>query len=42
MTIQELKSAFISKYGKSAEAVYFSPGRVTLIGEHIDFVVSMD
>ena len=37
MSIQELKSAFESAYGKAAEAVYFSPGRVNLIGEHTDY-----
>ena len=37
MTVQELKSAFVSAYGKASEAVYFSPGRVNLIGEHTDY-----
>ena len=37
MTVTELKSAFQSAYGKEAEAVYFSPGRVNLIGEHTDY-----
>lgn len=37
MTVQELKSAFETAYGKAAEAVYFSPGRVNLIGEHTDY-----
>jgi len=37
MTVQELKSAFEAAYGKTAEAVYFSPGRVNLIGEHTDY-----
>ena len=37
MTVQELKSAFESAYGQKAEAVYFSPGRVNLIGEHTDY-----
>lgn len=37
MTLQELKSTFESAYGKPADAVYFSPGRVTLIGEHTDY-----
>jgi len=35
--VQELKSAFEAAYGKAAEAVYFSPGRVNLIGEHTDY-----
>lgn len=37
MTVSELKTAFQSAYGKPAEAVYFSPGRVNLIGEHTDY-----
>jgi len=37
MTVQELKSAFETAYGEAAEAVYFSPGRVNLIGEHTDY-----
>jgi galactokinase len=37
MTVQELKTAFESAYGTAAEAVYFSPGRVNLIGEHTDY-----
>ena len=37
MTVQELKASFESAYGKTAEAVYFSPGRVNLIGEHTDY-----
>ncbi len=37
MTVQELKSAFETTYGKAAEAVYFAPGRVNLIGEHTDY-----
>jgi galactokinase len=37
MTVQELKSAFESADGKAADAVYFSPGRVNLIGEHTDY-----
>ena len=37
MTILELQSAFKTAYGKSADAVYFSPGRVNLIGEHTDY-----
>jgi galactokinase len=37
MTVQELQSAFETAYGKAAEAVYFSPGRVNLIGEHTDY-----
>ncbi|MFZ4726331.1 MAG: galactokinase [Paludibacter sp.] len=37
MTVQELKTAFEATYGKLADAVYFSPGRVNLIGEHTDY-----
>lgn len=37
MTTQELKSAFEATYGKPADAVYFAPGRVNLIGEHTDY-----
>lgn len=37
MTTQELKTAFEATYGKQAEAVYFAPGRVNLIGEHTDY-----
>ncbi|MDP4238564.1 MAG: galactokinase family protein, partial [Bacteroidota bacterium] len=37
MTVQELKSSFKTAYGREAEAVYFAPGRVNLIGEHTDY-----
>jgi galactokinase len=37
MNVQELKAAFDAAYGKQAEAVYFAPGRVNLIGEHTDY-----
>ncbi len=37
MTINELKIAYQESYNKQAEAVYFSPGRVNLIGEHTDY-----
>lgn len=37
MTVQELKNAFLETYGKASDAVYFSPGRVNLIGEHTDY-----
>lgn len=36
MTIQELKLSFQKAYSKDTEAVYFSLGRVNLIGEHTD------
>ncbi len=32
-----MKQAFAKAYGKEATAVYFSPGRVNLIGEHTDY-----
>lgn len=37
MEVSELKKAFKETYGHEAEAVYFSPGRVNLIGEHTDY-----
>lgn len=37
MEVSELKQAFAQTYGKPATAVYFSPGRVNLIGEHTDY-----
>lgn len=37
MTTQEMKVAFDQAYGQKAEKVFFSPGRVNLIGEHTDY-----
>ena len=37
MTVQELKTAFETAYNQAADAVYFAPGRVNLIGEHTDY-----
>lgn len=37
MTVQELQKAFVDAYGVKEDAVYFSPGRVNLIGEHTDY-----
>ena len=37
MEVKEMKQAFAQAYGKEASAVYFSPGRVNLIGEHTDY-----
>ncbi|MBP1663444.1 MAG: galactokinase [Bacteroidetes bacterium] len=37
MEVSELKKSFKEAYGQEAEAVYFSPGRVNLIGEHTDY-----
>jgi len=35
--IEELKIIFEEKFGGSGERVFFAPGRVNLIGEHIDY-----
>ena len=35
--IAEMKRVFTEKFGREAEAAYFSPGRVNLIGEHTDY-----
>lgn len=32
-----LQEKFAQQYHKNAEAIYFTPGRVNLIGEHIDY-----
>ena len=37
MTTQEMKKAFEEAYGHKAEKIYFAPGRVNLIGEHVDY-----
>lgn len=37
METSELKQAFLQAYAHAPEAVYFSPGRVNLIGEHTDY-----
>ena len=37
MTIEQLKSAYEATYQKSATDIFFSPGRVNLIGEHTDY-----
>ena len=37
MTTQEMKAAFKQAYGHEAEKMFFSPGRVNLIGEHTDY-----
>lgn len=37
MELNELKKAFKEVYGHDAEAIYFAPGRVNLIGEHTDY-----
>ncbi|MBL4677535.1 MAG: galactokinase [Mucilaginibacter sp.] len=33
----QLQEQFVNHYGKQATNTYFSPGRVNLIGEHIDY-----
>lgn len=35
--IQDLKSRFSNIFNKDSEDVFFSPGRVNIIGEHIDY-----
>ncbi len=35
--IEELKAKFRELYGEGEERVFFAPGRVNLIGEHIDY-----
>lgn len=37
MTIEQLKSAYEAHYQKFATDIFFSPGRVNLIGEHTDY-----
>ena len=37
MNTKEMHVAFEQAYGKKAEKVFFSPGRVNLIGEHTDY-----
>ncbi|WP_308600896.1 galactokinase family protein, partial [uncultured Paenibacillus sp.] len=39
MNVTELKQKFIEKYGESGAdiRVFHAPGRVNLIGEHIDY-----
>ena len=33
----ELEQSFVKAYGRKPSAIYFSPGRVNLIGEHTDY-----
>ena len=37
MTTQELKKVFSERFGEPQGAVYASPGRINLIGEHTDY-----
>lgn len=37
MEVNEMKKAYKEAFGNEAEAVYFAPGRVNLIGEHTDY-----
>jgi galactokinase len=37
MNRETLKKRFKEIYGREAEALYFAPGRVNLIGEHVDY-----
>ena len=35
--VTDARSLFISKFGAVCESIYFSPGRVNLLGEHTDY-----
>ncbi|MCJ7689757.1 MAG: galactokinase, partial [Clostridiaceae bacterium] len=37
MNIKELHEIFTEIYGRDSECTFFSPGRINLIGEHIDY-----
>lgn len=37
MNIKKLQETFAKIYGENSEATFFSPGRINLIGEHIDY-----
>ncbi|MGT2771613.1 galactokinase [Streptococcus marimammalium] len=37
MNIQELQQAFLAVFNTEADATFFSPGRINLIGEHTDY-----
>lgn len=37
MTNQELQAAFQAIFSEEADGLFFSPGRINLIGEHTDY-----
>lgn len=37
MDVQKLNHAFVTVFGREADATFFSPGRINLIGEHTDY-----
>lgn len=37
MELNTLRSTFINNFGKEPTSLFFSPGRINLIGEHIDY-----
>ena len=37
MNTKELNQAFTNIFGSDADATFFSPGRINLIGEHTDY-----
>ncbi|MEI6751889.1 MAG: galactokinase [Paludibacter sp.] len=42
MTVEELKAAFVYAYKQEADAVYFVPGEIFIIGEHIAEIENID
>lgn len=41
MNTVDLQQAFAEVFGKEADATFFSPGRINLIGEHTDSMADM-
>ncbi len=37
MNTEQLNQAFLDMFGQEADATFFSPGRINLIGEHTDY-----